>query len=75
MPFAPFKVSLDCTWPNWSRAEKAGAFCPTSNPIEGGAGWPGRGLFCAKPSDRKQLTKKMALVGVIGLFRCMTSLF
>ena len=34
MPCGPFRVSRVCSWPNWSRAENAGAFCPTASPIE-----------------------------------------
>ena len=41
MPREPFRVSSVCSWPNWSRAENAGAFCPTakanrSEQLEGG---------------------------------------
>src|SRR5256885_1000025 len=34
VPFVPFKLSRVCISPNWSRAEKAGAFWPTASPID-----------------------------------------
>src|ERR1700687_1462554 len=34
VPFVPFKVLRVCTFPNWSRMEKVGAFWPTASPMD-----------------------------------------
>src|SRR5229473_1048737 len=33
VPFGPLSVSLDCSCPNWSRMENAGAFCLTAETL------------------------------------------
>ena len=60
VPFAPFNVSMDWSWPNWSRSAKAGAFCPTCNPTAGATGGLLDGSSCARPRLKNPKTNTTA---------------